>query len=44
MLAALSVAALARAAAGDLPMTRRIPNADDTSEICETAASMVFLL
>jgi hypothetical protein len=51
MLAALSVAALARAAEGDLPMTRRLPDADDTSEACEIAAeaceiaaSMVMIL
>jgi hypothetical protein len=44
MLAALSVAALARAAEGDLPMTRRLPDADDTSETCEIAASMVMIL
>jgi hypothetical protein len=44
MLAALSVAALARAAERDLPMTPRLPDADDTSETCEIAASMVFLL
>jgi hypothetical protein len=44
MLAALSISALASAAEGDLPMTRRLPDADDTSETCEIAASMVLFL
>src|ERR671912_570358 len=38
MLAELSVAALVRAAERDLPVTRRLPDADDTSETCEIAA------
>jgi hypothetical protein len=44
MLAALSLSAFARAAEGDLPMTRRLPDADDTSETCGIAASRVILL
>jgi hypothetical protein len=44
MLAVLPMSALARAAEGDLPMTRRLPDADDTSETCEIAASMVMIL